>query len=215
MDASRRDNQRKLLALPMLGSLLFSSPLLKAQAVLQATPSEPAGPYYPRQWPSQSNNDLLSMNGQTYRKGTPLKLSGRVRSMKGDSLMARVEIWQSDENGLYRHPLSDGEGLAERGFHGYGWLQTSVDGIYSFRGLQPVPYSGRPAHIHFKVISPGYVSLTTQIYLVGQNQETIWLYRTFGGFSKARDRHSIDLKSWRDDGRNAVQAEFDIVLESV
>jgi protocatechuate 3,4-dioxygenase, beta subunit len=215
MDAWRRDLHRKLLTLPMLGAWLSLLPSAKAQGALQATPSEPAGPYYPRDWPSQSNQNLLNMQGRIYSKGTPLKLSGRVLSTNGQALAARAELWQSDESGLYRHPRGDGEGPAQRGFHGFGWVQTAADGVYSFRGIRPVPYGGRPAHIHMKVSSPGHRSLTTQLYLARENAEAIWLYRTFGGFSKARDRLTIDPQPWQDVdiNRAAWQANFDFVLE--
>jgi protocatechuate 3,4-dioxygenase, beta subunit len=178
------------------------------------TPADPTGPFYPlpTQWPAAVGSDLLTMQGRLYPHGTSLRLSGRVFSESGEALAARVELWQCDEQGLYRHPKGDGEGPAQRGFHGFGAVTTASDGGYMFRTIKPVPYSGRPAHIHLKVQAQGYQELTTQLYIDGANEETVWLYRVFGGFSKERSRLTMQLapSSSRDD--TALQGLFDIVL---
>jgi protocatechuate 3,4-dioxygenase beta subunit len=46
-------------------------------------------------------------------------------------------------------------------------------GHYTFESNRPVPYSGRPAHIHIRVTATGHRTLVTQHYpITGQQQAT-------------------------------------------
>ena len=44
---------------------------------------------------------------------------------------------------------------------------TDSDGHYAFRTIRPVPYSGRPPHLHIRVRRANTTALTTQVYIVG------------------------------------------------
>lgn len=90
----------------------------------------------------------------TTSTGAGLTVAGRVlgapdcRPVPG----ARIEWWQTNRNGRYDD--------AHRG------SQTSdADGNYRFTTDVPGVYPGRPPHIHFKASAPGYLPLTTQLYL--------------------------------------------------
>lgn len=50
---------------------------------------------------------------------------------------ARVEIWQCDANGRYRHPGDRGGAPQDPNFQGYGELTTAADGAYRFRTIRP------------------------------------------------------------------------------
>jgi len=50
-------------------------------------------------------------------------------------------------------------------FTGRGATYTTVNGEYEFTTIVPVPYTGRPPHIHTKVFYAESERLTSQIYL--------------------------------------------------
>jgi protocatechuate 3,4-dioxygenase beta subunit len=77
--------------------------------------------------------------------------------------MATIEIWQTDANGVYRHPDFVGQ-PTDPAFQYYGEAVTDPAGEWRFRTILPVAYATRPPHIHTKVLVDGDVVLTTQIY---------------------------------------------------
>ncbi len=218
MQIPRRSILKLLVALPAISSWLAPK-FAGAQAVrLKPTPQDVEGPYYPKTWANEVDNDLITFNGKKYAGGIPMALSGLVRGDDGSILKdAMVEIWQIDDAGEYRHPDFGGEGPANRGFQGYGRMRTDETGRYTFKTIKPIGYSGRPPHVHFKVIAAGHRTLITEMYFVGDNTEGSWYQRLFGGFSKERDLLSVVAKSNRtgiQDGiKESVDAVFDIVLE--
>ncbi len=96
-------------------------------------------------------------------------LSGRVTEVDGRPLAGvRVEIWQCDANGRYRHPR-DRQAVAEDpNFQGFGHTITDDEGRYRFRTIRPVPYPGRTPHIHAAVFPPNDTPFVTQIYVAGE-----------------------------------------------
>ena len=202
--------------LTLLAGLPLLNAVLRAQTTaLNATPQDSLGPFYPPKWSGDIDNDLLAFGGKNFLKGTQLALSGRVLGVDGTPLIgATVEIWQTDDTGRYRHPDDDGEGPAKRGFQGFGRTVADADGRYTFRTIKPVLYSGRPPHIHFKVIAPGHRELVTQMYFAGENTERGGWF----GFSKERDRLTVTATPSlpRRDGDRAVLAvNFDLVLAPI
>lgn len=220
MQIPRRSILKFLAALPAISSWIAPQ-LIYAQPVkLKPTPQDVEGPYYPKTWADEVDNDLTTFKGKKYAGGIPMALSGRVRGDDGRTLNnAMVEIWQIDDVGEYRHPDFGGEGPANRGFQGYGRMRTGEDGLYTFNTLKPIGYSGRPPHVHFKVIAAGHRTLTTEMYFAGDNAEGSLYQRLFGGFSKERDLLTVVAKANRSadqtGGREMVDAVFDIVLERV
>ncbi len=69
-----------------------------------------------------------------------------------------IEWWQTDRRGDYDD--------AHRGRQ-----NVAPDGSFRFVTDFPGVYPGRPSHIHFKAKAPGYRSLTTQLYLRGEETE--------------------------------------------
>ena len=184
--------------------------LLHAQeAALKPTPQDALGPYYPPKWNGEIDADLVAFGGAAYNDGTPLTITGVIRSTDGKALAnARVDIWQTDATGKYRHPDDDGEGPAQRGFQGFGRTLTDTEGRYRFRTIKPVLYGGRPPHVHFRVVASGQKELVTQMYFAENNQER---GRNFG-FSKERDRLTITPTATKEGARDSIAATFDLVL---
>lgn len=145
-------------------------PISNAQRKLLATPPQPEGPFYPREFPVEIDADLLHYSGAT-ADGTPLELTGRVLRSDGAPLAnAEVEIWQCDADGQYRYDAASMR-AADPGFQGFGKTATDSAGKYRFVTIRPVPYAGRPPHIHIRIKHDGSELLTTQMYIKGDGAE--------------------------------------------
>lgn len=149
--------------------LVGATPLVGAMAHgrLVATPRQSRGPFYPVEWIGDIDNDLVVVTGEDARAlGKVLHIHGVVMDVHGQPLRgARLEIWQTDSNGVYRHPAdSDGVRKNDRGFQGFGRTETGADGSYTFRTIRPARYPGRTPHIHFLVAAPQRRPLITQMY---------------------------------------------------
>lgn len=111
-------------------------------------------------------------------KGTPCIVEGTVRGIDGKPVpYAELDVWQSDEDGLYdvQHV-----GLAQA--QARGILTADEEGRFHFRSIVAVPYAiphdgpvgemleatgrhpWRPAHLHFMVTAPGYETLITHVF---------------------------------------------------
>ena len=108
--------------------------------------------------------------GPFYEPGAPQRssvgqgyvLSGVVMSSEDCAPLARaqIEFWLAGPNGEY-----DDDHRAT--------LLADESGAYRFESNIPVPYSGRPPHIHLRVTAEGYAELVTQHYPArGQTEAT-------------------------------------------
>ena len=134
---------------------------------LLSTPRQPTGPFYPEELPLDDDNDLTWVVGQPRRAiGVTTDLLGHVFDQNGRPVgNARIEIWQCDSRGRYRHPR-DRKGVAiDPGFQGHGHTLTNATGRYRFRTIRPMPYPGRTPHIHVAVFPRGQEPLVTQLYV--------------------------------------------------
>lgn len=158
------------LALGKLGALalLPLAPARGQTSALTPTPSQTEGPFYPRTFPADRDADLTQVAGRAAKaKGTPLYLAGRALMRDGGPVPgATIELWQCDVYGRYHHAGDEGVPRDDN-FQGYGVSITSADGRYAFKTIRPVPYSGRPAHLHIRVRPASGPALTTQIYIAG------------------------------------------------
>jgi protocatechuate 3,4-dioxygenase beta subunit len=204
----RRRTVRWLAAAPLA---LASSRFAAAQGGkrLVPTPQDAEGPFYPRGFPADADHDLMRVAGRAgAAQGKPLYLTGRVLALDGSPLSgAKLELWQCDIHGTYHH-VGDG-GTQDPDFQGYGRATATGDGGYAFVAMRPVPYGGRPAHLHFRITRAGARPLTTQLYLKGESAEG-----GFGGmFSRERDRLLISPEPAAVRDANALAASYDFVLE--
>jgi protocatechuate 3,4-dioxygenase beta subunit len=154
-----------------VGALALAVPVRFARAgtgraVVTPTPAQVEGPYYPKTKPADDDWNLLRVGAGAAPAGEPLELGGTVFDIKGNPVPgARVEIWQCDDGGVYDHPRDANLAARDRRFQGFGALLTDAEGGYRFLTIMPVPYAGRPPHIHVKVLRDGHQGLTTQLYL--------------------------------------------------
>jgi catechol 1,2-dioxygenase len=113
--------------------------------------------------------------------GTPFLFTARVTDVDGSPISgARVDVWQSDADGLYSGFGSPGPAGNLRGV-----MATDAAGEARFASVRPAPYqvptagptgaflrmtgrhAWRPAHFHFVLQKEGYEPLITQIYFAG------------------------------------------------
>jgi protocatechuate 3,4-dioxygenase beta subunit len=133
------------------------------------------GPFYLDESPLLKNGDsLLSSDHDNIRQ---IALYGTVTDSAGTPIEnASIEIWQTDETGLY-----DVQHKEERDVRGR--VLTDAQGRYYLRTVPPLGYSipmdgptgalvraqhrhgMRPAHVHFRITAPGYRDLITALYL--------------------------------------------------
>ncbi len=136
-------------------------------AALDLTPAQTEGPYYPRQKPAETDADLTRIGTGAVATGDVLVLAGKVVDPAGAPIVgARIEIWQTDAQGIYMHPGDRRTKQRDMAFQFYGEMKSRDDGAFEFRTIMPAPYTGRPRHIHAKVTPPGGATLTTQFYFV-------------------------------------------------
>jgi protocatechuate 3,4-dioxygenase, beta subunit len=184
-----------------------------AQALVE-TPRQTEGPFYPDRLPLDADNDLIILGDQlTPAVGQVTHLRGRVLDARGEPVPnAVVEIWQVDNNGAYLHSRSANRDRRDGLFQGFGRFETASDGAYYFRTIKPVPYSGRTAHIHFKIKKRDQELLTTQCYVRGEpgNARDGILRRIRD--SQARESVIVDFSPMQESRAGELAARFDIVL---
>jgi protocatechuate 3,4-dioxygenase beta subunit len=209
----RRDALIGLSALA--GGQLLPSVSARAQTKLPATPKATEGPYYPKDWRGDIDNDLVTVQGEAAKAlGQVVHIEGRVLDLSGQPLAgAAVEIWQCDANGIYRHPADEsGSRRRDSGFQGRGRALADSSGGYRFRTIRPVAYATRTPHIHFKVTPPSGRALITQMYVFGEplNQRDFVL----NSIRDPRQRDSVIVRLQPADRleAGALAGSFDIVI---
>lgn len=189
---------------------LAAAPAAQASGLKIPTPSQFAGPYYPVV-PIPRQNDLTRHQGHT-AKGAPLTLAGSVVDIRGQPLPdTLIEIWQADHQGRYRHPKAPETDRVDPGYAGFGATLTDAAGRYTFQTILPVPYTGRPPHIHARLHWNGREVLTTQLYLAGQAQENGLILSLMSRIWGDRQRLSMQPRASASD---RLQADFEFVVET-
>lgn len=121
-----------------------------AEKKRQPTPFCELGPFYKRLAPTTST---LRAPGDS---GMPLTLAGLVYDTRGNVVPdAKLEIWQTDNDGHY-----DIEGYRYRTL-----LEPGAKGNYAIESVMPGHYPTRVCqHVHYLVTAPGHKPLITQLY---------------------------------------------------
>ena len=194
-------------------ALLAAAATGSAWAALPATPRQTEGPFYPTRLPLDVDNDLVRVTGSAAEaQGIVTHVAGRILGADGRPLAgARVEIWQCDARGIYLHPGSGDQSRRDGGFQGFGATLTDADGLYRFRTIRPVPYSGRTPHIHYAVVAPGRPRFVTQMYVAGEpgNERDVLLRRMDPA---ERARLLVALAPAAEIEAGALTGRFDIVI---
>jgi hydroxyquinol 1,2-dioxygenase len=185
----------------------------KPDACTQATV---LGPFHVEDAPHYKLGDDVA-NGA---KGQPCQVQGSVKGVQGEAVAhARIEVWQSDEKGLYDVQYADKSQHQARGI-----LTADAQGRFHFQSIlampYPIPHDGpvgqllqatarhpwRPAHLHFKIDAPGYDTLITHVFR--KDDPYLASDAVFGV------RESL-VTDWLQLADGSYQLDFDFVLNPV
>lgn len=195
------------------GTALFTVRGLFAER-LAATPQLTEGPYYPDRLPLDTDNDLLIVGDHiTPAVGQVTRLTGRVLDSSSSPVKdATVEIWQTDNNGVYINSRAPNKDRQDKNFQGFGRFLTGSKGEYNFRTIKPVPYERRCPHIHVKVKKGAQELITTQAFVNGHPMNA--RDGVLSGLRDPIDRELvlIDFKPLAGSSIGELAANFDIVL---
>lgn len=118
--------------------------------------------------------------GERNADGIPSYVRGVVKDAKGKPVKgAQLDFWQNAPNGLYdvQEP--------EKGYNLRCRMFTGADGRFAFTTTKPLPYTipldgpvavilnkarrnvWRPAHLHVRIEAPGFETLTTELFIEG------------------------------------------------
>lgn len=137
---------------------------------LHQTPAQTIGPFF---------HDALMRDGvddldPDRNAGRPIIVTGSVLDGGGTPIDdAMVEIWQSDGQGRYRHPLDHWTESTAGQFLGFGRVATDLQGGYRLRTVMPGSVAtldgGHQApHLNVQIFTRGLLDrLTTRIYFDG------------------------------------------------
>ena len=144
-------------------------------AAATETKSSLLGPFYRRGSPSLEYGQSVALK----KSGNEIAIYGRIQDSCGQGIAnATIEVWQTDDGGLYDTQRYGGSEMDMRGtFH------SDSEGRYCLRTVWPLGYSipmdgpvgdliraqrrhgMRPAHTHFLISAPGYRELVTALYM--------------------------------------------------
>ena len=186
--------------------------------ILGITPPQILGPFYPVAARPDLTTDLARPSGSSAEaQGQLIRVSGRVLTASGQPVPhARMDIWQANAAGKYRHPSDTNPAGLDPNFKGFARIAADASGHYSFRTIKPGRYATRdgdirPPHIHLTV-EGRFDRLVTQLYFAGEveNQTDRWL-----NAAPHPERLIITLQhpALHSQGR-ALVANFDVVLAS-
>jgi hydroxyquinol 1,2-dioxygenase len=138
-----------------------------------ATPTTVEGPFHVPNAPAFADGADMASGCP----GVPCFVTGTVKSLDGRPIAAaRLDLWQTDGEGLYEGQRDVTEPWMRGVFH------TKPDGSYAIRTVAPIGYSipmdgpvgdfvkrtdiseMRPAHIHFCIEAPGYRRVVTHLF---------------------------------------------------
>jgi hydroxyquinol 1,2-dioxygenase len=192
----------------------------------RGTESNLEGPLYVPNAPERLLGDRLGIDAE----GDSLFLSGRVLNFNGQPIAnALIDVWQPNSKGLY-----DIQNPSQPQGNFRGRFKTDKSGKYMFETVVPlgysVPVSGpsgellrllgrhpwRAAHIHFKVSSSEYSSLTTQIFIAGDphlDSDTTFAVRA--AIVQLQKHESPDELKAHNQGKPFYTTEFDFVLKPI
>ncbi len=149
----------------------------QALVPLPQTLSELTAPVFGPEMFRPLDDDLTRNGARTGEAiGERIIVTGRVLDEHGRPIPnTLVEVWQANACGRYQHESDQHAAPLDPNFLGGGRMLTNAQGEYRFTSIKPGAYpwrnhpnAWRPAHIHFSVFGPNYLSrLITQMYFPG------------------------------------------------
>ena len=144
---------------------------------VEQTPSTVFGPFFIANMPVR--NYAESIVEENIDNEIPLLVKGKILNQQGEAIVgAKIEVWQTAENGMY-----SGQDPQQTITNLRGAFISQVQGEYAFKSILPVSYQipsdgtvgellnyskrhfWRPAHIHFMITAEGYQPLVTHLFI--------------------------------------------------
>jgi protocatechuate 3,4-dioxygenase, beta subunit len=168
-DGAPDAGRRRLVGIA-IAAIVPARPSLAQAGRARPTPEQMRGPYYPRLRPQDGDADLTRVRGRADRaQGRVVAVQGRVLDPDGRPLPGvRMEIWQANAAGRYRHPDDTSDAPLDPAFSGYASIATDAQGAWRIVTVQPGAYriggdAWRAPHVHFDIRAER-ARLVTQMY---------------------------------------------------
>jgi protocatechuate 3,4-dioxygenase beta subunit len=174
----------------------------EAEKKRQPTPHCELGPFYKRLAP---NTSIMRAPGDA---GMPLQIFGIVYDTRGEIVPnAKVEIWQTDNDGHY-----DIEGYRYRAV-----LEPGAKGSYAIDSVMPGHYPTRVCqHVHYLITAPGHKPLITQMYFATDPVFEGDPAKNYQRDPLLTDRELIRPVMLKGDPKQIIAAvNFDLVMETL
>ena len=128
-------NRRKFLIAS--GTLLFANSSFSGTL---KTPWQSVGPFYPDWEPDDLDNNLVNIGLQGVdAEGIKLDVFGKITNSEDKPLSGLViEIWQTDNNGIYIHSSAPDQKKRDKNFQGFGKTKSDLSGNFEFKTILPV-----------------------------------------------------------------------------
>lgn len=210
------DRRQEFILLSDVLGLSMLTVAMNSEKPQGCTESTVFGPFHVENAPRYQLGDDIA-NGA---KGTSCLVRGTVRGITGDPVPGAVlDVWQSDDDGLYDVQHEGLEHAQSRGV-----LTADGEGRFHFRSIVAVPYAiphdgpvgqmldatgrhpWRPAHLHFMIKAPGYQTLVTHVFR--DKSDYLDSDAVFGV------RQSL-ICDWKEQADGSYLLEFDFVLNPV
>ncbi|MDM1769690.1 dioxygenase [Acinetobacter sp. 226-4] len=143
------------------------------------TPSTVFGPFFIPEMPVRDYGASIVEHADMEAEQLPLLITGQVVDPDLNPIKnAKIEIWQTAENGMY-----SGQDAAQQLGNLRGIFYSQAQGEYAIQSIIPVSYQipsdgpvgellnfskrhfWRPAHIHFMITAENYHRLVTHLFL--------------------------------------------------
>ena len=167
--------QEFILLSDTLGLSSLVNSLHDKRSLESGTKTSLLGPFYRQDSPQRKLGESIASDP----KSSEICIYGRVTDVAGNGIPnASVQIWQTDDEGVYDLQRNDPSVMDLR-----GWYHADSEGRYYLRTVRPlgylIPLDGpvgdmiraqgrhgfRPAHIHFLIGAPGHRELVTALYM--------------------------------------------------
>jgi len=188
---------------------------------VEQTPSTVFGPFFIANMPIRHYAD--SIVEENVDNEIPLLVKGKILNQQGEAIVgAKIEVWQTAENGMY-----SGQDPDQLLTNLRGAFISQVQGEYAFKSILPVSYQipsdgtvgellnyskrhfWRPAHIHFMITAEGHQPLVTHLFI--QDDEYLNGDAVFG----VKDRLIVGFQqrnaSAEDQAKFAVDANYNLI----